>query len=139
MSRTARFRQDHQEIITLADEVKNLLSTDRIKEDVGYVRATLSKFAGVVKVHLSMEEQCLYPFLADSPDDSVRNISSKYMHEMGGIKTSFEDYLTRWASGDIIASDADGFIAETKGIIGILVNRLEREDREFYPVADVAA
>ena len=61
--------------------------------------------------------------------------AKEFVNEMGHLASDFAAYDARWT---IAAVEADwpGFCAETTGILDAMAMRMEREDRDLYPVAE---
>jgi hypothetical protein len=132
MGYTDRFRAQHEDILRAAGEIQNLLNGHQ--PDPSALRKLLSILAGKVSVHLAMEDQALYPRLAEL-DGAVARRATKFKDEMGGLGRVFTEYNTRWQVSAIRA-DLAGFAHETRKIFGALAKRIERENAELYPLAD---
>jgi hemerythrin-like domain-containing protein len=99
------------------------------------VRALLSSLAGKLGVHLAMEDKALYPRLAEdgAPPDAA--LAAAFMQEMGGLGAAFAAYNRNWPA-PAIAADPAGFARETRAVFAALARRIERENRQLYPIAD---
>lgn len=120
----------------LAGEIAALLSPDRLVGETAKVRNLLSSLAGKLKVHLAMEDKSLYPTLLTAKDAKVTATARQFVEEMGGITKVFGDYSTKWATNSAIAADPQGFATDTKNLFGALGKRIERENRDLYPLAE---
>lgn len=136
MARTDNFKQHHIEILTVARNIKKLLTSPDPRRHTAEVRQLLSQLSGKLSFHLALEDKSLYPFLATHKDARIRNLSRKYSDEMGSLAQSARSYLDKWSSAMIIDADLDGFIAETKTVFNALAKRIQREDTELYPIVD---
>jgi hemerythrin-like domain-containing protein len=139
MSRTENFRKQHAEIMILAREINGLLSDTMGDQETAAVRPLLSKLAGLVSLHLAMEDKTLYPSLAQHPDASARAIAKRYQDEMGSIGAVFGDYLNNWRTTAHMATDPARFTAESKAIFNALSKRIHHENTELYPLLDKLA
>lgn len=133
MVRTARFRRQHDEIMTIVQNISSLL-TDDLKEDARKVPPLLSTLAGKLTVHLAMEDNALYPSLLK--DDKLRPLAERFMAEMGGISATFKEYVRKWPDAGAIEGQTADFIQETQRVFAILKERIIREDQELYPLVD---
>jgi len=134
MSFTDKFRAQHDEILTLAQEI-----TDKLKNqpDPGLLRKLLSNLAGKVNFHLAMEDKALYPRLMQQ-DPQAKAMAARFLKEMGGLAQVFIDYNNKWQVS-AIRSDLAGFSEETRKVLGALGHRISRENTELYPLADRTA
>ena len=85
--------------------------------------------------HLKAEDWLLYPRLLVSPNQAIARTALSFSEEMGGLAEAYTKYAERWGSY-AIQSDWDGYRTETADIIQTLTNRIQREDRELYPLLE---
>lgn len=136
MARTDRFRQQHNELLALATELQALLNEDALSKDGGSARACLSALMGKLTMHLSTEDKVLYPELEGHKDPAVAALAKRFSSEMKTTTTAVLAYNSRWATPTAIRGNARIFIKETKEVIGILAERIKRENQELYAAAD---
>jgi len=55
---------------------------------------------------------------------------------MGGIAQAVIIYAEKWEYGAALDNDPKLFIEETKTIFKALINRVERENKDLYAIAD---
>ncbi len=135
-SRTSPFRKQHDGILEIITGILNNLDENSIKENSHNVRKLIAKLAGIVKVHLVLEDNSLYPLLANNDNTELREISAQFMDEMGDISKSFTDYLKQWSTASSIKSETSVFIKETKTVLNALKQRIDRENEKFYKLID---
>lgn len=133
MNLLQNYSEKHQEIMDEAAGIVKLLDTGTA--DTNEIRRILSILAGKLKVHLAAEDRYLYPKLMASENDRVRTTAENFVKEMGGIYSSFSDFLTRWPSGSTIGENRELFRSEMKEVVAALSERISREDSELYPLA----
>jgi hypothetical protein len=85
--------------------------------------------------HLKAEDWILYPMLLASDDAETAAIARQFIDEMGGLSAAFIAYADKW-SASAIDSDWAGYCGESKLIIEDLSERIVRENRELYPLAE---
>lgn len=136
MARTDNFKKHHVEILTIARNVKRLLTAAEPVVHAAEVRRLLSQLSGKLSFHLAMEDKSLYPFLSTHADARIKNLSKRYSDEMGSLAATFRNYLDKWSNPALISTDMPLFIGETKTIFNALVRRIQREDTELYPIVD---
>ncbi len=138
MGPTDKFRAHHDELLAMAGQMTPNLDVEILRKDARGVRAQLSKLAGLLTVHLSMEDRTLYPALQAHSDPTVAATAVRFMREMGGLKATFLAYAKRWGARDIELAPA-AFIEETQTIFAALADRIARENDELYVMLDKAA
>ena len=136
MANTTSFRDQHERALAVAGQISAQLNPSTLRADAGDVRRLLSQLVGSIKIHLAMEDQSLYPELAGCGDPKVSAVARRFQQEMGGIKGAFEAYVGKWPSAAAIQQNPEAFIADTKNILGALARRIEKENKELYPLAD---
>jgi len=132
MGFTDKFRLQHNEILQVAKEMTEQL---RGEPDPAALRKLLSNLAGKLSFHLAMEDQSLYPRLLGASDPKVKSTAKQFMTEMGGLGGTFTAYNGKWQASAIRADPA-GFAEETRAVFAALTQRITRENRELYPLAD---
>jgi hypothetical protein len=85
--------------------------------------------------HLKAEDWILYPTLLASDDPETAATAQRFLDEMGGLAAAFLAYADKW-SATAIDADWAGYCAESREIIEALTERITRENRELYPLAD---
>ena len=100
------------------------------------LRKALVELSARVTVHLASEDQVVYPRLIKAADQNVSTIAKRFADEMGGIGDAFKVYLSHWRNAVAIAARARTFASETKQIASALGTRIDREERELYPLLD---
>jgi hypothetical protein len=85
--------------------------------------------------HLKAEDWILYPMLLASDDPATAATARAFMDEMGGLAAAFLAYADKW-SASAIESDWPGYCSESQGIIDALTERIIRENRDLYPLAE---
>jgi hemerythrin-like domain-containing protein len=136
MAQIDSFKKHHLQLQEHAQELSALLKADQLAKDGGPARRLLSKLAGLINVHLAMEDKTLYPRLIESADAKVKEVAVRFSNEMGGIKAAFEGYNKKWPLSGNIQADPAGFVRETTDILKALAQRISKEDRELYPLAE---
>jgi hypothetical protein len=136
MGETDTFRRQHREIVMLVKELQPRLDATALRRDAGPVAAGLQRLAVMLEAHLALEDATLYPTLLTHSDASVAATARRYQQEMGGLKTTFVNYVERWPTASSIQEQPDGFVLQTKEVVAALLTRIEREDGELYPMLE---
>jgi hypothetical protein len=135
MSFTDKFRVQHNEILAIATEITKSIDA---KAEAAVTRKMLSGLAGKLNFHLAMEDKALYPRLMEKKGSDANAMATKFMHEMGGLGDAFTAYNNKWQVS-AIRNDPVGFSRETRAVFSALSQRIARENRELYPLADSAS
>lgn len=128
------YRDQHAKIRDLAGQL--VKSTSPKAVSAKDIRNLLNKLSGVLSVHLAAEDKALYPrYVADSRPQ-ISGLAKRFQQEMGGLVGTFTSYVNKWSIA-AIAQEPDAFAHETRGIVAALLARIDREDREFYPMIGI--
>lgn len=101
-------------------------------QPVGPIRWQMAR---LLIAHLAQEDRHFYPAIEQYGDASARDTAAQFLREMGGLSNVFSIYMSQW-SDDRIVMEWTAFCAETKSILDALRQRVEREDRLLYPLAE---
>ncbi len=134
MGATDRYVEQHQELLAIAGRIAGMLDPSKISRDAAPVRKELSSLIVKLKVHLTMEDNALYPALLNHPDTNVRGTAKVFQEQMGSIAKVVLGYNEKWASAADIQASASEFIADTKSIYAALGQRIEKENNQLYPL-----
>ena len=85
--------------------------------------------------HLKCEDWILYPRLMATGDQELMRITRDFEIEMGDLAGDFIAYDDKWTS-ERVAADWTDFCRETVIVFDLLAMRVEREERELYPLAE---
>lgn len=129
-----RLRAEHAAIVTLSRFMMDMVAapTPPRPTELAAVRGMLRD---TLVRHLKCEDWALYPRLRATGDLVLNQLAKEFVDEMGHIAGDFAAYDTRWTP-EIIDACWPDFCAETIGILDALAMRIEREDRDLYPVAE---
>ncbi|AJA10593.1 hypothetical protein SKP52_18615 [Sphingopyxis fribergensis] len=129
-----RLRAEHAALIALARIVTELLQAPgpaRLAE-LASARARLRE---TLVRHLKCEDWILYPRLRATGDADLMHITCEFELEMGDLAAEYVAYDDKWTAGRVAAKWTE-FCRETIEVFGLLATRVEREERELYPLAD---
>ena len=100
--------------------------------EVSSVRRELSS---ILVPHLETEDWTLYPRLAASEDPEIATKAKAFCDEMGGLAAAYQVYILRWNVMSI-GANWHGYCLETRDMIGALMTRITRENRELFPLIE---
>lgn len=96
----------------------------------------LARLTGILRIHLALEDEILYPALRNATDAETARTAERYWQEMGGLSHAFLDFVDRWKRADALLTDQQAFRAESTYVFAALADRIEREHSEIYPMAE---
>ena len=128
-------KAQHRRIIRLASALGGLAETLKTQDDASRARELMTALNAALIEHLAIEDGELYPVLMKADDASVRQLAEHYV--MGAISGAWAHYFGEWSQARIL-SDRSRFAVATKGLIGALAHRVEREDDTLYPAMEAA-
>ncbi|MBO9698410.1 MAG: hemerythrin domain-containing protein [Sphingopyxis sp.] len=129
-----RLRAEHAALVTLSRIILDMTdapyppASDDLVSARGQLRDALIR-------HLKCEDWILYPRLMAAGDAELIRITREFELEMGGLAADFVAYDNKWMR-ERVAADWPGFCRETKIVLDLLAMRIEREERELYPLAE---
>ena len=137
MSRTSSLRKQHDSLMVLTAEIDEASTQLSGALDAGRLHRMLRQFDTLLKTHLVSEDRLLYPEMLASGDRRTATLASRFCEELGGLTNEYEDFAARWHSPEALQADPAEFRREWAGLHGKLAFRVQRENAELYPLADV--
>ncbi len=125
-------RRQHDEI---SQTVHRLAQATADRDNPRSVGAIRWKLARELMAHLALEDRILYPAMQKSPDARIRATAATLQQETGAWADTFSRYMAAWCD-DRVAREWADFCIETRGIIQALSERVDRENRHLYPLAE---
>lgn len=91
-----------------------------------------------VKDHLEIEDKSLYTVILKGGDDQARKTAQNFLSGSVEIKRIFQEYLKKWSrkgKHKLVIDNYDAFIAETRSMFELVLNRFQDETEQLYPLA----
>ncbi|BDU72961.1 hemerythrin domain-containing protein [Mesoterricola silvestris] len=126
-----RYQEHHAEIHGLLEDLNRRLQPGAF--DALGARQLMVTLGARLNIHLAFEDRALYPTLLGSPDAAVREKTTAYMNEVGGLKEALTAHLKRWLSTTEVLAAPEPFRVQTLDFLRALERRLRAEDQDFYP------
>lgn len=136
---TSNLRRHHAEILGIVGQIVPMLKPQIDIKSAEQLRKLLVELSARVATHLTSEDKVLYPKLVGSKNAKASSTATRFSTEMGTIGVALKEYLGKYPTPETIAKDGAKFSSDTKAIFGALGNRIEREEKELYPLADAEA
>lgn len=129
-----RLRAEHAALMTLSRIVLDMVRAPHPPRPTELVSARGLLRDTLVR-HLKCEDWVLYPRLMASGDPELIRITREFEIEMGDLAADFVAYDDKWTAERVDAQWPE-FCRETRVLFDVLAMRVEREERELYPLAD---
>ena len=127
-------QRQHFEILKLTQDMLLYNSIPKVTEDAFQISLLLGTLAGKLSIHLSGEDQCIYPYLMNKPDEKIQATSRQFAAEMGSLVSLFNEYKTQYLSDTNIKNAPADFIQETQKLMEAITARIEKEEEFLYPL-----
>lgn len=137
MAATDDFRRQNAELDELVQGIRPLLQARTVTAGAAEIRQKLSRLFRKLSFHLAMEDSTLYPDCREHANAAIRAAATRLAGEMRGIRPAVVTFSRKWTERQIMA-DPSGFCLETKQLLGVLGDRIRRENTEFYALLDKA-
>jgi iron-sulfur cluster repair protein YtfE (RIC family) len=131
-----KFKQEHLDLLGAVALLRESVQAG-VQEHAEAICKQLLSMAGTIKLHLAAEDRVLYPALAQADDPFVAHVGKKFQQEMGGIADAFAAFVSHWNLPAKIAANPAGFKDEANAIFKALHTRVQRENRDLYPLAEM--
>ena len=124
----------HAELRTLGIEYERELG--KAAPDLAALAKCRWMLARLVSAHLAYEGAHLYPAL-ERAGGRAAELGRAMSTEMAELGAQLGDHVRKWTS-DGITNDWEHFALTSKAMIDTLKARMEREERELYPLLQIA-
>ncbi|HLU19171.1 MAG TPA: hemerythrin domain-containing protein [Pusillimonas sp.] len=131
-----RFKAEHDEIINGINDLRNL-SHAGVVGNAAEIAQRLTELNAVVTRHLAVEDRILYPAVQNSPNPGLANMGKAYQEEMTGIANAYIAFGRRWSAIASLQDDPEGFRQAANTVLRMVYERLQKENREFYPAVEL--
>ncbi len=128
------FRARHAEIRRIISDLESLLVPEqlRIRPNARTAYGLLCDLAVKVKTHLAEEDRGLYPPLLIHQDPKIKSMAWGFISGERPLRRLFDDYHRRWLK-DCNFDLSDAFLGETREVLVLIVDRIEREENLLFP------
>ncbi|WP_233511230.1 hemerythrin domain-containing protein [Dyella psychrodurans] len=131
-----KFKQEHVDLMGAVTVLREFVQSG-VQENADAICKQLILMTATIKLHLAAEDRVLYPALAGADDPFVAHVGQLFQQEMGGIAEAFAAFASRWNLPAKIAASPAGFKDEANTIFKALHTRVQRENKELYPLAEM--
>jgi len=129
-----KFTDEHVLILRAVTDLK-ALAKDGIGQNADAIAKSIVRMSSSIKLHLAAEDRYVYPTLANSSDPAIAKLGTQFQQEMGGIAAAYVEFAGKWNTAPNVAADPEGFKDHANAIFKALHERIQRENKELYPLA----
>lgn len=139
MARTTMLRAQIDAAEAMLDRIN--IATDAYDGDASAfpLSLDLARLAGVLRIHFALGDRHLYPFMIGSGQPETAEIARDFQREVCYLGKRFDRFMQRWSTSSAIASDMPQFRCDAEVMISAIRDRLRRETRDLFPLADALA
>ena len=123
----------HRALTQVAMDLVPLLDGDQLAEDATAARRCVHSLAGILRVHLAMEDESFYPSLLEHRDPELRRKATRYLADREVIRQRFTEWNDRWRGAGAIETAAYRFIEQTRAMLRLLGKRMVEQDPSSTP------
>ena len=136
MLRTHNFRRQHDDMLALVTEIQAKIQEGGASQAAAEIHSLLMKLTGKLKIHLAQEDRSLYPRIIESNNTSAANAAKHFQDEMSDLSSAYLAFAERWSTPSCISENTEDFTRESSAVFQALSKRIDRENRELYPLVD---
>ena len=133
-----KFKHQHIDILGAIAALRKLVQAG-IENHAADIASRIVAMSGMIKLHLAVEDNVLYPALEASGNSSLAHMSRHYREEMDGISGAYLAFAARWNTARQLLDQPETFRSQANEVLKTLFERMRKEDREFYPAIEAAA
>lgn len=130
-----KYKSDHVEIMRLVTDAKTLVLGGADKQPAAIAQKIVA-ISSIIKLHLAIEDQVLYPALKRSVSTQVARTATRFQNEMGPLAADFSAFARRWNTEARIRTEPVTMRSEAMAILDRIHRRMQQENRELYPLAE---
>jgi iron-sulfur cluster repair protein YtfE (RIC family) len=134
MSELQELRREHAQLVEIVGRLAHIVAQPH-PPAVSELFKLRYELSSTLIAHLKAEDWVLYPRLIDSLNPKIARTARAFSSEMGGLAAVYKAYADKWTAGTIEDEWSD-YCEETRGIVEALTRRIERENRELYPLLE---
>lgn len=123
---------DHKDLLSLYNRIGQLFDAGTYEE----IPNQLMKFKTRIEGHLLTENFRFYTYLEEqlASDSGSAELMRDFRKEMNSIARTVMGFIRTYHNSGVTADNAKQFIEEYRKIAKALAHRIEREERNLYPM-----
>ena len=127
-----KFKHQHVDILESIDTLPNVAKAGAANNPTETARLIVA-MSPTIKLHLAVEDRALYPALQRGTDVDLARMGQRYQQEMGSIARAYEGFSRRWNRPESVRRAERDFRDDANRVLRMVHERMQRENREFYP------
>lgn len=133
-----KLKHQHIDILRRVAALRTL-THEGVVDNAQAIAEGIVSMSAVIKLHLAVEDQALYPSLQRGDDADLARLGRMYQAEMAPLAQAYDAFVRRWNTAQNLRDDAEGFRADANDVLRRLHTRMQRENLEFYPRIEAQA
>ncbi|RDS79876.1 hemerythrin domain-containing protein [Dyella monticola] len=129
------FKREHADLMVAVTELRDLVHAG-VQDHAQTILQQLVAMSAAIKLHLAAEDRVLYPALVHATDPHIAQTGKQFQEEMGDLAQVYMAFTARWNLAAKISKDPDGFRSDANNVFKALHLRVQRENKELYPLAE---
>ncbi len=130
-----KMKSQHAEIIDKLNKLREL-SHAGISQHAKEIAQAVISMSSVIKIHLSAEDQFLYPYLEKVNDAKLKRMSLQFQTEMADIVIQYDAFSRRWNTAEKVSGHDEEFRRDANIVLRKVHERMHKENHEFYPLVE---
>ena len=138
MTEIASLRAQHDAVEAMIGDLSADLAHHSGEADAYPLSLKLARLAGALRSHLATEAETLYPPMIESDHREAALAARVYRDEVTHLALRFDRFVERWSDAEAIAAARRQFRFEAGMLFAALRDRIHRENRDLFPLAEEA-
>lgn len=130
-----KFKRQHLDILGCIAQLRQA-SQAGVSENAEEIARLIIAMSSIIKLHLAVEDQVLYPALRNGNNEVLARMGTKFQDDMGAIATAYMGFAERWNQASNVARDPEGFRKDANSVLKTVHARMHKEDTVFYPAIE---
>lgn len=130
-----RFKHEHRDILDQIAALRQLTHAG-VEHNAAAIARGIVAMSSTIKLHLAVEDRLLYPALQGAADPELARLGEQFQREMGAIAAAYMEFARHWNTPERVRADAEGFRADANTVLRQVYERMQRENRDFYPLIE---
>jgi hemerythrin-like domain-containing protein len=130
-----RFKDQHTQILDCITTLRRHTHAG-IVEHADQIAQLIVSMSAVIKLHLAAEDHTLYPALEAAGNGQLAGLGRQFQAEMASIAQAYNGFARRWNTAAQLRADPNGFRAQANQVLRAVFERMQRENRDFYPAVE---
>ena len=132
-----KFKHQHADIMSNISALRRLAQAG-VAQNAADIARLIVSMSSTIKLHLAVEDQALYPALQRGDNPELARLGQPYQTDMGPIAQAYEAFARRGNRADSVLYDEQAFRDDANRVLRMVHERMQRENRDFYPRIEAA-